>query len=217
MSPSTSRSSSCATRCAELQREHPQVEIAGLGQDFSTRARASPPSCSATTARCSSTPARASATSRPTRRSRSCAACARAASGGGLLIGVDLVKPRADPRSGLRRRARRHRGVQPQRAAPPQPPDRQRLRRRASGATSRSSTRRKSRIEMHLEAREALAVRWPGGERRFAAGERIHTENSCKYTAEGVRRPAASTPASTRRAAGPIAQEWFAVFWAPAR
>ncbi|NHZ43457.1 L-histidine N(alpha)-methyltransferase [Massilia aquatica] len=38
-----------------------------------------------------------------------------------------------------------------------------------------------SRVEMHLEAREALTVRWPGGERLFAAGERIHTENSYKY------------------------------------
>jgi L-histidine N-alpha-methyltransferase len=38
-----------------------------------------------------------------------------------------------------------------------------------------------SRIEMHLEAREALCVRWPGAERRFEAGERIHTENSYKW------------------------------------
>lgn len=38
-----------------------------------------------------------------------------------------------------------------------------------------------SRIEMHLEAREPLTVRWPGAERRFAAGERIHTESSCKW------------------------------------
>ena len=37
------------------------------------------------------------------------------------------------------------------------------------------------RIEMHLEARRAVRVGWPGGERRFAAGERIHTENSYKY------------------------------------
>jgi dimethylhistidine N-methyltransferase len=43
-----------------------------------------------------------------------------------------------------------------------------------------------SRIEMHLEAREALAVRWHGGARSFARGERIHTENSYKY------RPAAA-------------------------
>jgi dimethylhistidine N-methyltransferase len=39
-----------------------------------------------------------------------------------------------------------------------------------------------SRIEMHLEARRSLTVTWPGGERRFAAGERIHTENSYKWT-----------------------------------
>ena len=38
-----------------------------------------------------------------------------------------------------------------------------------------------SRIEMHLEARTATTVRWPGAERCFAAGERIHTENSYKW------------------------------------
>lgn len=38
-----------------------------------------------------------------------------------------------------------------------------------------------SRIEMHLEAREPLRVRWHGGAREFAAGQRIHTENSYKY------------------------------------
>jgi L-histidine Nalpha-methyltransferase len=44
---------------------------------------------------------------------------------------------------------------------------------------------RASRIEMHLEARQALTVRWPGAERAFAAGERIHTENSYKWQPEG--------------------------------
>lgn len=39
-----------------------------------------------------------------------------------------------------------------------------------------------SRIEMHLEARRDLTVRWNGGVRRFGEGERIHTENSYKYT-----------------------------------
>ena len=38
-----------------------------------------------------------------------------------------------------------------------------------------------SRIEMHLEARRDLTVTWRGGQRRFARGERIHTENSYKY------------------------------------
>lgn len=39
-----------------------------------------------------------------------------------------------------------------------------------------------SRIEMYLEARRAVTVRWQGGERDFREGERIHTENSYKYT-----------------------------------
>ena len=39
-----------------------------------------------------------------------------------------------------------------------------------------------SRIEMHLEARRDLGVCWRGGGRDFRRGERIHTENSYKYT-----------------------------------
>ncbi len=42
-----------------------------------------------------------------------------------------------------------------------------------------------SRVEMHLEARSDLTVRWRGGQRRFARGERIHTEDSYKYTQAG--------------------------------
>lgn len=38
------------------------------------------------------------------------------------------------------------------------------------------------RIEMHLQARHQVSVRWPGGGRSFDAGERIHTESSYKYT-----------------------------------
>jgi len=41
--------------------------------------------------------------------------------------------------------------------------------------------RAESRIEMHLEARQSITVRWPGGERDFDAGERIHTEDSYKW------------------------------------
>lgn len=48
----------------------------------------------------------------------------------------------------------------------------------------------KSRIEMYLEARHALTVTWKinsgkNNERRFLQGERIHTENSYKYTQAG--------------------------------
>ena len=38
-----------------------------------------------------------------------------------------------------------------------------------------------SRIEMHLEARRDIQVRWSGGARAFHRGQRIHTENSYKY------------------------------------
>jgi len=41
-----------------------------------------------------------------------------------------------------------------------------------------------SRIEMYLEARHAVTVKWQGGERGFQQGERIHTENSYKYTTD---------------------------------
>ncbi len=42
-----------------------------------------------------------------------------------------------------------------------------------------------SRVEMHLQALRDVVVRWPGAERAFARGERIHTENSYKYTQRG--------------------------------
>lgn len=45
-----------------------------------------------------------------------------------------------------------------------------------------------SRIEMHLQARTPQRVRWAGGGRDFAAGERIHTENSYKYTVRAFAR-----------------------------
>jgi dimethylhistidine N-methyltransferase len=43
-----------------------------------------------------------------------------------------------------------------------------------------------SRIEMHLRARHDITVRWPGAARHFAQGERIHTENSYKFTRRGL-------------------------------
>lgn len=70
-----------------------------------------------------------------------------------------------------------------------------------------------SRIEMHLEATQALSVRWPGHARSFEAGERIHTESSYKYTPDGM--TALLTQAGfsqVRHWTDP--QNWFAVFWA---
>jgi dimethylhistidine N-methyltransferase len=73
----------------------------------------------------------------------------------------------------------------------------------------------RSRVEMHLEARDDLHVRWPGGSRIFEAGERLHTENSCKYTVEGF-----ATLLTQAGFEQPLhwtdPNGWFAVFWAPA-
>jgi dimethylhistidine N-methyltransferase len=70
-----------------------------------------------------------------------------------------------------------------------------------------------SRIEMHLEARQALGVRWPGGERRFAAGERIHTENSYKYSVEAFAALLGRAGYSNTRC-WTDERAWFAVFCA---
>ncbi len=43
-----------------------------------------------------------------------------------------------------------------------------------------------SRIEMHLRARRACRVTWPGGTRTFAELETIHTENSYKFTQDSA-------------------------------
>jgi dimethylhistidine N-methyltransferase len=42
-----------------------------------------------------------------------------------------------------------------------------------------------ARIEMHLEAKRDVALGWDGGIRQFAKDERIHTENSYKWTVRG--------------------------------
>lgn len=43
-----------------------------------------------------------------------------------------------------------------------------------------------SGVEMHVEARWHVVVKWPTGMRSFSPGERIHTENSYKYTLESL-------------------------------
>ena len=71
--------------------------------------------------------------------------------------------------------------------------------------------RTESRIEMHLEAVRETVVRWQGGERRFAHGERIHTENSYKWRADDFAALLERAGFSqTRRWTD--SREWFAVF-----
>jgi len=69
------------------------------------------------------------------------------------------------------------------------------------------------RIEMHLEALRAVAVAIDGVPRRFAKGERIHTENSYKYRPEAFDRLLADAGFAHRRAFLDPAGD-FAVFHA---
>ena len=196
-----------------LQRQFPALPMTGVGLDFSA-SLALPPALLERPRRCSSTPARASATSRPSRRSPSCARCARwPARSGGLLIGVDRVKPRellepayADALGvtaafnlNLLLHLNRLLGA-----------DFALVRLAASSALWNAA---QSRVEMHLQARRAVTVRWAGGERRFAEGERIHTENSYKY------RPAdfdalLRDAGFSRTVQWSDAKGWFSVVWA---
>ncbi len=74
-----------------------------------------------------------------------------------------------------------------------------------------------SRIEMHLEARHALTVRWNlDGQpctRAFAGGERIHTENSYKWTVDDFSTLLAIA-GFTSRQAWTDELGYFAVMWA---
>jgi len=69
------------------------------------------------------------------------------------------------------------------------------------------------RIEMHLEALRAADVAIDGVPRRFAQGERIHTENSYKYRPEAFDRLLADA-GFTRRSAYLDPAGDFAVFHA---
>lgn len=70
-----------------------------------------------------------------------------------------------------------------------------------------------SRIEMHLQALGDTTVRWPGHERSFQSGDRIHTENSYKYTTEGISELLKQAGFNqVQHWADP--KSWFGVFWA---
>jgi L-histidine Nalpha-methyltransferase len=142
------------------------------------------------------------------------AACAAGGPGGGLLIGVDRVKPvevlepAYDDALGVTAAFNRNLLLHVNRWL------------QADFAPAQWDhvafyNAAASRIEMHLQARDNVLVRWPGGERRFAAGERIHTENACKWEPadfEGLLREAGFGPTvhwTDERG-------WFSVFWAPA-
>lgn len=210
---------------APLQQRHPGIPMLGLGLDFS--ARLALPLAAAdwlerhdlsTAPRCLFYPGSSIGNFNPEealallRQAR--AVCATGGPAGGLLIGVDRVKDKAvlepayDDALGvtaafnlnllLRVNALLGSDFAPARW------------RHVAFYDAAAA-----RIEMHLASDGAQTVRWPGGERRFADGERLHTENSHKWEPAGFE-------ALLRTAGfGPSVhwtdpQGWFSVFWAPA-
>jgi L-histidine Nalpha-methyltransferase len=195
-----------------VQREHPALDVVGLGLDFSS-ALALPDEL--TDGRTvffypgssigNFTPNEALAFLQRVR---------QRAAGGGLLIGVDLVKPAAlleaayDDALGVTAAFNLNLLRQLNRLIDSDFDP-------AHWKHVALFDAEQSRIEMHLQARDDLRVRWPGGSRIFAKGERLHTENSCKYTIEGfgqlLQQAGFDAPLHWSDPKG-----WFGVFWAPA-
>ncbi len=208
-----------------LQQRHPGLPMLGLGQDFSS-ALTLPDSALGWLARQgvgnapravfypgssigNFTPAEALTLLRQAH-----AVCSAGGPGGGLLIGVDRIKAKAvlepayDDGLGVTAAFNRNLLLHVNRLL---------------GANFNPAQwdhvalfdEAHSRIEMHLQARAAQTVRWSKGERPFAAGERIHTENSYKWTPEAF--AALLSEAGFGSAIHwTDAKEWFSVFWAQA-
>ena len=165
-----------------LQREFPAVRMTGIGLDFSTRLAL--PAGVVSGPAVVFYPGSSIGNFEPQEASRLVRQAREVAAGGALLIGVDLVKPvevleaayddalgiTAAFNLNLLNHLNRLLGADFQ------------LREWRHLAVYDEA---RARIEMHLEARRSLTVAWSGAQRRFAAGERIHTENSCKWTLGG--------------------------------
>jgi dimethylhistidine N-methyltransferase len=167
----------------ELRHRHPALPMVGVGQDFSRRLQL--PAATGNGSRLmfypgssigNFTPEQAATFLRQVR--------IESMAGGALLIGVDLLKPVAvleaayDDALGVTAAFNLNllRNVNRVLAS-----DFDVTQWRHVALFNRAQ----SRIEMHLEARRDVCVRWPGGQRGWRAGERVHTENSCKYSIEG--------------------------------
>ncbi len=164
----------------QLQREHPRMDLLGVGLDFSARLALPAETCGGPAL--VFYPGSSIGNFAPDAARRLLREARELAAGGALLIGVDLLKPVAlleaayDDDLGVTAAFNlnllKHLN-------------------RLLGADFDVRDWRhvalfdaaQSRIEMHLEARHALQVRWRDGGRSFEAGERIHTENSYKWSA----------------------------------
>jgi L-histidine N-alpha-methyltransferase len=193
-----------------LQRQHPALDMLAVGMDFSTSLTLPPEAGEG--ARVLFYPGSSIGNFSPQEAVRFLRQARAAAQGGGLLIGVDLVKPLEilelayDDALGVTAAFNKNLLLHINRLIGSD----FRVQDWAHVAFFNAAH---SRIEMHLQAVRKLVVRWPGAERHFDKDERIHTENSCKYRApdfDTLLREAGFQ--STR--VWQDAKGWFAMFWA---
>ncbi len=209
---------------SSLQRQYPEIRMSGVGMDFSSEL-ALPPQLLAEISKLpiivfypGSSIGNFAPDEARTLLNQVQVLCSRGASGGGLLIGVDLVKPSEI--------------LQPAYAD-------------ALGVTASFNLNmllninkllgsdfrlcdwehralfdeKLSRIEMHLDAKQDLIVNWQTDSqifsRVFKKGESIHTENSYKWTVAEFNQLLKSAnfkdPTNWTDSKG-----WYAVAWAPA-
>jgi dimethylhistidine N-methyltransferase len=191
-----------------LQRRHPAIEMLGIGLDFSHELKL--PAAVGVGPRTLFYPGSSIGNFTPDEALAFLRRAHAECRSGALLIGVDLVKPVAilepayDDPLGVTAAFNRNLLLH--------------LNRLADTDFDIADWRHvalynaeKSRIEMHLEALRGTLVRWPQGERRFAAGERVHTESSYKWRVNDFAALLESAGFSRLRH-WTDAREWFAVF-----
>jgi L-histidine Nalpha-methyltransferase len=201
-----------------LQRQYPQMRMSGVGMDFSSEMLL-PPELMAqikglpivvfypgsSIGNFAPDDARALL-------SRAHALCATGGAGGGLLIGVDLVKPSEilepayDDALGVTASFNLNMllNINNSIGSNFAPQDWQHI---------AFFDAKLSRIEMHLQARQDVIVQWPGHSRAFKRGEDIHTENSYKWTLPGFAELLQSAGFAAPKSYTDT-KEWFSVHWA---
>ena len=191
-----------------LQREHPEMDMLGVGLDFS--ASLALPDEIGDGPRTLFYPGSSIGNFTPVEALAFLRQVHAASLGGALLIGVDLVKPTSilepayDDPLGVTAAFNRNMLLH--------------LNRLAGTDFDIADWRHvaffnlaESRIEMHLEALRDVRVRWTDGERHFRAGERMHTENSYKWQLDDFAALLQQAGFSRLRH-WTDENEWFAVF-----
>lgn len=195
-----------------LQRQFPAMDMVGVGMDFSSSLVL--PEVVGTGPRTLFYPGSSIGNFTPAEALGFLRQARTACNGGALVIGVDLVKDKAtldlaydDPlqvTAAFNRNLLRHFNAIAQTDFA-----------LADWAHRAFFDERLSRIEMHLVAQREVTVSWPGGSRRFNAGETIHTEISCKWRVPDFTQLLSDAGfRATRHWTDP--RGWFAVFEAQA-